>query len=212
MGFFFISLKLNMSPGKLVVTGLLLVSFMLVPGAAWAQTVVGAQVSGQSTQLQLLTLIVQLLEQLKSLQAKLAAKQASEGIFAPTPLPVPTPTPTPVPTPPPAPRPVPQPEPTPIPVPTSTGTLTVTVLNGLVRCFTFPCEIPLSSQVVKVIAVNNLSQQATSVVTTTGYVTLKLPAGGYTITASAEGFVSNQATASVVVGQSSDVKLTLNNR
>ncbi|OHA57840.1 MAG: hypothetical protein A2114_01085 [Candidatus Vogelbacteria bacterium GWA1_51_14] len=211
MGFFFISLRSNISPSKLVVTGFLIVSFIILPTAALAQTAVAVSVNNTSLIMQLLALINQLLEQLKSLQAKLAAQQAGEGIFAPTPLPVPTPTPTPVPTPPPAPRLVPQPEPTPAPI--GIGTLNVAVLNGLARCLAYPCEIPVSSREVKVVATNSAGVIVGSAVTTTGYATLKLPAGSYTITASADGyngFVSNQASATVVANQSSEVKLTLN--
>ena len=199
MGFFFISLRSNISPSKLVVTGFLIVSFIILPTAALAQTAVTVPVTNTSLIMQLLALVNQLLEQLKSLQALLAVKQ------------IPTPTPTPVPTPPPAPRPVPQPEPTPAPI--GIGTLNVAVLNGLARCFTYPCEIPVSGREVKVVATNSAGAIVGSIVTTTGYATLKLPAGSYLITASANGyngFVSSQASATVVANQSSEVKLTLN--
>ena len=151
--------------------------------------------------MQLLALINQLLEQLKSLQALLAIKQ------------IPTPTPSPSPIPPPDSEPAPVPEPTPAPTPATTGTLKVTVLNGLARCFTYPCEIPVSGREVKVVATNSAGAIVGSIVTTTGYATLKLPAGSYLITASANGyngFVSSQASATVVANQSSEVKLTLN--
>jgi hypothetical protein len=200
MGFFFISLRSNISPSKLVVTGFLIVSFIILPTAALAQTAVAVSVNNTSLIMQLLALVNQLLEQLKSLQVLLAVKQASEGIFAPTPTPAPD-------------LPADRQEPTPAPTPVTTGTLNVAVLNGLARCFTYPCEIPVSSREVKVVATNSAGAIVGSTVTTTGYATLKLPAGSYLITASANGyngFVSSQAGATVVANQSSEVKLTLN--
>jgi len=199
MGFFFISLRSNISPSKLVVTGFLIVSFIILPTAALAQTAVAVSVNNTSLIMQLLALINQLLEQLKSLQALLAIKQ------------IPTPTPSPSPIPPPDSEPAPVPEPTPAPI--GIGTLNVAVLNGLARCFTYPCEIPVSGREVKVVATNSVGAIVGSIVTTTGYATLKLPAGSYLITASANGyngFVSSQASATVVANQSSEVKLTLN--
>ena len=226
MGFFFISPKLNMSPIKLVVASLLFVSFIILPTAALAQTAVTVSVNNTSLIVQLLALINQLLEQLKSLQAKLAAQQVSEGIFAPTPLPVPTPTPTPVPTTPmpdgrqaPAPRPVPQPEPTPAPTtppisaptPTNTGTLTVTALNGLARCIKAPCVVPLFGQSVTVGVYNNVGRLVSSLVTTNGTASFSgLAAGSYTIKASAAGFVTSQTTIALTQGKQVAVSLTLN--